>query len=101
MPILLWATSKAMLAGLTSWRRTQFMRSVGPKDPAQHLLLAAELDRIRKVGVSITSVEVDQGAVGVAVSIQKKILGRQGLFELYFCRLRIWQGKRSHADGSV
>lgn len=100
MPILLGATSKAMLAGLTSWRRTQFMRSVGPKDPAQHLLLAAELDRIRKVGVSITSVEVDQGAVGVAVSIQKN-LGRQGLFELYFCHLRIWQGKRSHADGSV
>ena len=71
MSILLGATSKAMLAGLTSWRRTQFMRSVGPKDPEQHLLLAAELDRIRKVGVLITSVEVDQGAVGVAVSIQK------------------------------
>jgi DNA-binding IclR family transcriptional regulator len=84
MPILLGATSKAVLAGLTSRRRTQLMRSVGPKDPAQHLLLAAELDRIRKVGVSITSGEVDQGAVGVAVSIQNKSLGINASLSLIF-----------------
>ena len=60
------------------------MRSVGPKDPAQHLLLAAELDRIRKVGVSITSVEVDQGAAGVAVSIQNKSLGLNASLSLIF-----------------
>ena len=83
MPILLVATSKAVLAGLTSRRRTQLMRSVGPKDPVQHLLSAAELDRIRKVGVSLTSGEVDQGAVGVAVSIQNKSLGINASLALF------------------
>ena len=48
------------------------------------MLLAAELDRIRKVGVSITSVEFDQGAVGVAVSIQKKFLGIKASLSFIF-----------------
>ena len=60
------------------------MRSVGPKDPAQHLLLAAELDRIRKVGVSIKLGEVEQGAVGVAVSFQNKSLGINASLSLIF-----------------
>ena len=82
--ILLGATLKVVLAGLTSRRRTKLMRSVGPKDPAQHLLLAAELDRIRKVGVSIKLGEVEQGAVGVAVSFQNKSLGINASLSLIF-----------------
>lgn len=59
MPILLGATSKAVLSGLTNQLRTQLMRPVGPKDLAQHLVLTAELDKIRKVVVLITLGEVD------------------------------------------
>jgi DNA-binding IclR family transcriptional regulator len=42
MPILLGSTSKVVVAGLTSQWCTQLMWSVGPKEPKQHLLLAAE-----------------------------------------------------------
>ena len=69
-PLVLGATSKAILAQLTSHRLKKLLSAIddapGPDSLAR---LRAELAQIRKDGYSITHGEVDRGRVGVAVPI--------------------------------
>ena len=69
-PLALGATSKAILAQLSSHRLKKLLigmqDAMGPDALAE---LRAELSRIRKSGHSVTHGEVDRGRVGVAVPI--------------------------------
>ncbi len=75
MPILLSATSKAILAGLPGRRREQLFDAVGPKNPEERQSLTEELKNIKKRGISITSGELDKGAVGLASLVRNQSLG--------------------------
>ncbi len=69
-PLMLGATSKVILAQLTTHRLKKLLTAIenapGPDSLAE---LRAELAQIRRSGYSITHSEVDLGRVGIAVSI--------------------------------
>ena len=69
-PLVLGATSKVILAQLTSHRLKKLLTAMeDAPDPHSLTRLRAELGRIRKSGYSITHGEVDRGRVGVAMPI--------------------------------
>lgn len=75
MPILRGATSKAILAAMAPRRREKLVAQLGAAASADLAAMAAELDTIRRTGISLTRGEVDSGLIGIAAPVQHKGFG--------------------------
>lgn len=75
MPIVRGATSKAILASMTNRKRGKLLSEVFESGDGIPEKLNAELNQIRRTGLSVTRGEVDPGMIGIAVPIKNEELG--------------------------
>ncbi|PJE37528.1 hypothetical protein CVM52_06560 [Pseudooceanicola lipolyticus] len=69
MPIVRGATSKAILASMTTRKRKKLLAEVHDGEAAVPDELVAELTQIRRAGLSVSRGEVDDGLMGIAVPV--------------------------------
>lgn len=75
MPIVRGATSKAILASMTTRKRTKLLGDVFENEAAIPDALLTELSQIRRSSLSVTRGEVDGGMMGISVPVKNDDLG--------------------------
>lgn len=93
MPIIRGATSKAILASMTTRKRNKLLTEVFDADTAIPDDLVTELNQIRRTGLSVTRGEVDSGMMGISVPVKNDDLGINASLSFVVCQSDTIEGR--------